>query len=66
MGVESDRAQVLARAFVARWYRETGEAPAFGVSDRMQFGYEAGYLRGRSDAQLLHEARKKKVNDETK
>ena len=45
----SQQARFSAREFVARWYRETGEAPSMVVSDRMLFVYEMGYLRGRSD-----------------
>ena len=45
----SNQAKFKAREFVARWYRETGEAPNFTVSDRMLFAYEIGYMRGRSD-----------------
>ena len=51
--VADDQARFAAREFVARWYRETGEAPDFIVSDRMLFAYEMGYLRGRSDAALM-------------
>jgi hypothetical protein len=48
----SHQAKFAAREFVARWYRETGEAPNFTVSDRMLFAYEIGYMRGRSDGAL--------------
>jgi len=41
-----DQARFAARAFVDRWYRETGEAPSAVVTDRMLFAYEMGYLRG--------------------
>ncbi len=41
-----DQAKFAAREFVARWYRETGEAPSAIVTDRMLFAYEMGYLRG--------------------
>ena len=52
MNEASDQAQFAARAFVARWERETGEQPSLVVTDRMLFAYEMGYLRGRSDAAL--------------
>lgn len=42
----SDQARFAARAFVARWSRETGEATELGVVGRMLFSYEMGYLRG--------------------
>ena len=45
----NEQARFKAREFVARWYRETGEAPNLTVSDRMLFAYEIGYMRGRSD-----------------
>lgn len=45
-----DRAHFAARAFVARWARETGEQLSAVVTDRMLFAYEMGYLRGGSDA----------------
>jgi len=46
----NDQARFAARAFVARWARETGESLSAVVTDRMQFAYEMGYLRGRSAA----------------
>lgn len=45
-----DQARFAARAFVARWARETGEDLSELVTDRMLFAYEMGYLRGRSDS----------------
>ena len=42
-------ARLKAREFVARWYRETGEAPDFTIFDRMKFAYEHGYMRGQID-----------------
>lgn len=45
-----DQARFAARAFVARWARETGEALSVVVMDRMLFAYEMGFLRGRSTA----------------
>jgi hypothetical protein len=46
----SEQARFAAREFVARWYRETGEAPSAVVTDRMLFAYEMGYLRGHGDS----------------
>lgn len=45
----SDQARFVAREFIARWKRETGEVLTETACDRMTFSYEAGYLRGRSD-----------------
>lgn len=56
----SHLARFKAREFVARWYRETGEAPDSTVSDRMKFAYEIGYMRGRSDGA---EAAKKMMDE---
>ncbi len=44
----SDRGRFAAREFVARYVREVGRQPP------VEFAYEMGYLRGRSDA--AHEA----------
>ncbi len=40
----SERGRFAAREFIARYVRETGQAPP------AEFAYEMGYLRGRSDA----------------
>jgi hypothetical protein len=40
----SERGRFAARAFIARFVRETGEPPP------PTFAYEMGYLRGRSEA----------------
>lgn len=45
-GRAAEQARFAAREFVARWYRETGEAHSAVVTDRMLFAYEMGYLRG--------------------
>lgn len=65
----SEQGRFAARAFVARWYRETGEAPSPLVTERMLFAYEIGYLRGRSDAnletmKLMNEHERKKSDAE--
>lgn len=41
-----DQSRFAARAFIARFVRETGQQPT------AEFAYEIGYLRGRSDATL--------------
>jgi hypothetical protein len=46
----SEQGRFAARAFVGRWSRETGEKLSPVASERMQFAYETGYMRGRSDA----------------
>lgn len=46
----SEQARFAAREFVARWYRETGEAQSAVVTDRMLLAYEMGYLRGHGDS----------------
>ena len=43
----SEQGRFAARAFVARWSRETGEVPSAVVTDRMLFAYEMGHLGGR-------------------
>ena len=42
----SDQGRFVAREFIARYVRETGQQPPAA------FAYEIGYLRGRSDAAL--------------
>lgn len=42
----SEQARFAARAFVARWTRETGEELGEYLTDRMRFSHEMGYLRG--------------------
>ena len=42
----SEQGRFAAREFIARYVRETGQAPP------VEFAYEVGYLRGRSDAAL--------------
>ena len=42
----SEQGRFAAREFIARYFRETGQAPPAA------FAYEMGYLRGRSDAAL--------------
>ena len=42
----SEKARFAAREFIARYVRETGQQPP------VEFAYEIGYLRGRSDAAL--------------
>ena len=42
----SDQGRFAAREFIARYVRETGQAPPAA------FAYEMGYLRGRGDAAL--------------
>ena len=42
----SDQGRFMAREFIARFFRETGQQPPTA------FAYEMGYLRGRSDAAL--------------
>lgn len=42
----SEQGRFAAREFIARYVRETGQAPP------VEFAYEMGYLRGRSDAAL--------------
>lgn len=64
-----EQARFSARAFVARWQRETGEQPSAVVTDRMLFAYEMGYLRGRSDGaqasgEMFDAARKRMKEDE--
>lgn len=67
----SDQGRFAARAFIARYVRETGQQPPAA------FAYEMGYLRGRSDAALetmkmfdesspaREEARKESDDDDT-
>lgn len=45
----ADQARFVAREFIARWARETGEVLSAIVTDRMLFACEMGYLRGRTD-----------------
>ena len=42
----SEQGRFAGREFIARYFRETGQAPPAA------FAYEMGYLRGRSDAAL--------------
>ncbi len=49
MNDADEQGRFAAHEFLARWARETGEAPSAVVTDRMLFAYEMGYLRGRSD-----------------
>ena len=67
----SDQGRFAAREFIARYVRETGQAPP------VAFAYEMGYLRGRGDAALAatkmfdeilrarEEARKDSDDDDT-
>ena len=50
MSEASDKARFVAREFVARWERDTGESLSPLVTDRMLFAYEMGYLRGHGDS----------------
>lgn len=72
----NDQARFAAREFVARWYRETGEAHSAVVTDRMLFAYEMGYLRGHgvamrttstmfADEQQAHDACKEEDDAES-
>ena len=46
----NEQALFAARAFVARYERETGTTLPSAVADLARFSYEMGYLRGRSVA----------------
>lgn len=62
-----DQARFAAREFLAKWSRETGDAPSAVVTDHMLFAYEMGYLRGHGDglraAGALFDELRKKEND---
>jgi hypothetical protein len=70
----SEQALFAARAFVARYERETGAKLPTAAADFGRFAYEMGYLRGRSvaseEAMKMfcepHEDERKGNDDDTK